>query len=101
MQQTKECVYVNVLFVNVTIYFAKKYDTKNQPNTSWTCTTGAVIHFDDAIILLNSRIIPLWEPNGIISFSLSTNLFPGCWLDHLESGIQISGIIIFNVSIIW
>ena len=35
MQQTKECVYVNVLFVNVTIYFAKKiYDTKNQPNTS-------------------------------------------------------------------
>ena len=28
MQQTKECVYVNVLFVNVTIYFAKKYMTQ-------------------------------------------------------------------------
>ena len=28
MQQTKECVYVNVLFVNTTIYFDKRYLTQ-------------------------------------------------------------------------
>lgn len=52
-----------------------KKPTKYAPTkyTTWT-----LFHFENAIIPLNSRIIPLWEPKHFINLCTLTAIFLGC-----------------------